>query len=99
MSAGAGWPRWAVIAVVDASVVIDWVAPGADPKSPSMKTLHRLTRANDPAMAPELLYIECASALVAGVRRSRWTGSAADAAYGLRVRLAVQAVSDRRYLE
>jgi len=97
MNAGAGWRRWAVIAVVDASVVIDWIAPGADPSSPSMKTLRRLIRANDPVIAPELLYIECASALVTGVRRSRWTGSDADGAYGLLVRLPVRAVSGLRH--
>src|SRR5438128_12292248 len=98
MNAGAGWRRWAVIAVVDASVVIDWIAPGADPSSPSMKTLHRLFRANDPVIAPELLYVECASALVAGVRRRRWTGSDVDGAYGLLVRQPVRAVSDGRCL-
>jgi predicted nucleic acid-binding protein len=64
-----------------------------------MKTLRRLIRANDRLIAPELLYVECASALVAGVRRSRWTGSDADGAYGLLVRLPVRAVSDRRYLD
>ena len=64
-----------------------------------MKTLHRLTRANDPVVAPELLYVECASALVGGVRRNRWTGSDADTAYELLMRLPVQAVSDRRHLE
>ena len=87
------------IAVVDASVVIDWIAPGADPMSPSMKTLHRLTRGNDAVMAPELLYVECASALVAGVRRNRWTGSDADTAYGLLMQVPVRTVGDRRYLE
>ncbi len=50
-------------------------------------------------MAPELLYVECASVLVAGVRRNRWSGSDADAAYGLLMRLPVQKVSDRRHLE
>jgi predicted nucleic acid-binding protein len=50
-------------------------------------------------MAPELLYVECASALAAGVRRNRWTGWDADAAYGLLMRLPVQGVSDRRHLE
>jgi predicted nucleic acid-binding protein len=64
-----------------------------------MKTLHRLTRANDAVVAPELLYVECASALVGGVRRNRWTGSDADSAYELLMRLPVQAVSDRRHLE
>jgi hypothetical protein len=43
--------------------------------------------------AGELLYVECASALVAGVRRNRWTGSDADAAYGLLMRLPVQSVT------
>ena len=64
-----------------------------------MKTLQRLTRANDAVVAPELLYVECASALVAGVRRNRWTGRDADAAYGLLMRLPVKAVSDRRHLD
>jgi len=79
--------------------VIDWIAPGADPKSPSMVTLRRLLRNNEPVLAPELLFVECASALAAGVRRSRWTGAAADAAYGLLTGLPVQTVSDRRYID
>jgi predicted nucleic acid-binding protein len=87
------------VPVVDASVVIDWIAPAADPASPSMKTLRALTRANEAVMAPELLYVECANALVAGVRRNRWTGSEADAAYGILMRLPVTAVSDRRHLD
>lgn len=64
-----------------------------------MKTLQRLTRGSEAVTAPELLYVECANALVAGVRRNRWTGADADAAYGILVRLPVRAVSDRRYLE
>jgi hypothetical protein len=52
--------------VVDASVVIDWTAPGAGPSSPSMRTLRALNRRNEAVMAPELLYVECASALVLG---------------------------------
>ncbi len=88
-----------VIAVVDASVVIDWIAPGANPKSPAMETLRRLIRTNEAVLAPELLFVECASALAAGVRRRRWTGAAADGAYGLLTRLPVQTVSDRRHLD
>ncbi len=49
------------MAVVDASVVIDWIAPGADPKSPSMETLRRLIRSNEAVLAPELLFVECVS--------------------------------------
>jgi len=85
--------------VVDASVVIDWIAPGADPASPSIRTLRALTRRNEAVIVPELLYVECASVLVAGVRRNRWTGSGADAAYETLKRLPLQAVSDRRHLE
>jgi predicted nucleic acid-binding protein len=64
-----------------------------------MKTLHRLTQGNDSVMAPELLYVECASALVAGVRRNRWTGSDADTAYRLLMQLPVRTVGDRRHLD
>ncbi len=63
-----------------------------------MATLRRLTRENEPIVVPELLFIECASALVAGVRRRRWSGAAADAAYGVLAVLPVQAVSDRRHI-
>lgn len=79
--------------------MIDWIAPGADPKSPAMDTLRGLIRSDDAVVAPELLFVECASALAAGVRRRRWTGAAADAAYGLLTGMPVQTVSDRRHLE
>jgi predicted nucleic acid-binding protein len=64
-----------------------------------METHRGLIRSNETVLAPELLFVECASALVAGVRRRRWTGAAADVAYGLLIRLPVQTVSDRRYLD
>lgn len=79
--------------------MIDWIAPGADPKSRSMETLRRLVRSNEAVLAPELLFVECASALASGVRRRRWTGAAADTAYGLLTGLPVQTVSDRRHLD
>jgi predicted nucleic acid-binding protein len=43
--------------------------------------------------------VECANALVAGVRRNRWTGSEAEAAYGILMELPVRAVGDRRHVE
>jgi predicted nucleic acid-binding protein len=64
-----------------------------------MDTLRRLIRSNDAVLAPELLFVECATALAAGVRRRRWTGAAADTAYSLLTGLPVQTVSDRRYLD
>lgn len=79
--------------------MIDWIAPGADPDSPAMRTLEQLARGRDAVLAPELLFVECASALTAGVRRSRWSGADADAAYGRLIRMPVRTVSDRRYLD
>ncbi|MBO0838126.1 MAG: type II toxin-antitoxin system VapC family toxin [Actinobacteria bacterium] len=79
--------------------MIDWVAPGGDPTSPAMATLRRLTRDGEAIVAPELLFVECANALAAGVRRRRWTGAQADAAYDLLAALPVRAVGDRRYLD
>lgn len=64
-----------------------------------MDTLRRLIRNSEAVVAPELLFVECASALAAGVRRNRWTGTAADGAYRLLTGLPVQTVSDRRYLD
>jgi predicted nucleic acid-binding protein len=64
-----------------------------------MATLRRLARENELIAAPELLFVECASVLAAGVRRRRWTGAEADAAYTLLAALPVQTVSDRRYIE
>jgi predicted nucleic acid-binding protein len=64
-----------------------------------MRTLQRLAAQGEPVLAPELLHVECASVLAAGVRRSRWSGAQADAAYTVLERLPVQLVSDRRHLD
>ncbi|HVB77209.1 MAG TPA: type II toxin-antitoxin system VapC family toxin [Candidatus Nitrosotalea sp.] len=79
-------------------MVIDWVAPGADPASPAMQTLGRLSREAEPVVAPELLQLECANVLAAGVRRNRWTGADADAAYGRLFALPIRLVSDWGHL-
>lgn len=80
-------------------MAIDWVAPGADPDSPAMKTLARWVRLGETLLAPELVFVECASALTAGVRRRRWSGALADAAYKTLARLPIQTVEDRRHLD
>jgi predicted nucleic acid-binding protein len=71
------------VPVVDASVVVDWVAPDADPKGPARRLLSRLVRADETVTAPRLLLEEVANALVTGVRRDRWSGTRADAAFAL----------------
>ncbi len=80
--------------VVDASVVVDWVAPDADPTGPARLLLSHLAEADARVLAPRLLREEVANALLTGVRRSRWDGAAADSAFGLLARMPVSYVDD-----
>ncbi len=84
--------------VVDASIVIDWVAPGTDPSSSALRVLHRLPREDAEIMTPRLLLEEVANALLTGVRRRRWTGVAADESHALLLRLPLRLVDDERDL-
>jgi predicted nucleic acid-binding protein len=74
---GAGVP------VVDASVVVDWVAPSSDPQGPARRLLDALTSAGATVSVPPLLFEEVGNALLTGVRRDRWSGSDADRAFAL----------------
>ena len=67
--------------VVDASVVVDWVAPDADHAGPAMRALLELADRDEPLFAPRLLREEVSNALLTGVRRGRWDGEAADRAF------------------
>jgi predicted nucleic acid-binding protein len=69
------------VPVVDASVVVDWVAPDADPDGPAMRALLGLAERSERLVAPRLLMEEVANALLTGVRRGRWDGVAADHAF------------------
>jgi predicted nucleic acid-binding protein len=71
------------VPVVDASVVVDWVAPDADPQGPARRFLDELVRRQAAIQAPRLLMEEVANALLTGVRRNRWTGGEADDAFDL----------------
>jgi predicted nucleic acid-binding protein len=86
------------VTVVDASVVVDWVAPGADPDSAAMAVLDRLVRSDEDLTAPRVLLEEVSNALLTGIRRGRWSGSAADAAFRRLRELPVRVVDDRRDL-
>jgi predicted nucleic acid-binding protein len=66
--------------VVDTSVVVDWVAPDADPAGPARRLLSRLAADATEVFGPRLLLEEVANALLTGVRRGRWSGAEADAA-------------------
>jgi len=85
--------------VVDASVVIDWVAPGVSATAPAVKFFDRLARASLEIAGPRLLLEEVSNALLSGVRRRRWSGAAADASHGLLLSLPVRLADDHRDLD
>jgi predicted nucleic acid-binding protein len=87
------------VPVVDASVVVDWVAPGVDPVLPSVVLLGRFASDAAEVIAPRLLLEEVSNALLTGIRRGRWSGAAADSAYRLLRDLPVRLVDDARDLE
>jgi predicted nucleic acid-binding protein len=87
------------VPVVDASVVVDWVAPQAQPDLPAVKTLTWLAEAQSEVLAPRLLLEEVSNALLTGVRRKRWSGAAADRAHALLRQLPVQLIDEPRDLD
>lgn len=84
--------------VVDASVVVDWVAPDVDAGAPAISALGRLAAADAELLAPRLLREEVSNALLTGVRRGRWSGAAADVAHALLRELPVRLVDEPRDL-
>jgi predicted nucleic acid-binding protein len=88
-------PNATPVPVVDASVVVDWVAPDADTQGPARRLLERWAADDVTVLAPRLLLEEVANALLTGCRRGRWDGLAADTAFGLLQRLPVSLVDDR----
>jgi predicted nucleic acid-binding protein len=87
------------VPVVDASVVVDWVAPDADPDLPAVEVLTRLAAGDAELLGPRLLMEEVSNALLTGVRRRRWSGAAADAAQTLLRDLPVRLLDEPRDLD
>ena len=81
--------------VVDASVVVDWVAPDSDATGAARLLLARLARDDETISAPRLMLEEVSNALLTGVRRHRWDGAAVDEAFE-RLRLLPVDVDDAR---
>jgi len=88
-----------LVPVVDASVVVDWVAPSVGPGSPAVAVLERLATEEAELLAPRLLMEEVSNALLTGIRRRRWSGAAADTALALLARLPVRLVDEPRDLD
>jgi len=82
--------------VVDASVVVDLIAPDVGPDSPARALFAGWAQAGTELLAPGLLWLETANALVTGIRRGRWSGAGADGAAALLDRLPVRRVAEDR---
>ena len=82
--------------VVDASVVVDLIAPDVGPDSAARVLFAGWAQAGTEVLAPGLLWLETANALLTGIRRGRWSGADADAAAALLDRLPVRRVAEDR---
>ncbi len=85
--------------VVDASVVVDWVAPDADPQGSPIRLRETLASSGEAILAPRLLFEEVGNALLTGCRRGRWDGPEADRAFDALRRMPVQLRDDARTLD
>jgi predicted nucleic acid-binding protein len=68
------------VPVVDASVVVDLVAPDVGGDAPARVLFGMWATAGTEVAAPSLLWLETSNALLTGIRRGRWSGADADAA-------------------
>ena len=85
--------------VLDASVVVDCVAPDVPLSSRAVRTLARLAAEGADLIGPRLLLSECSNALLMGIRKGRWTGAAADQAKAQLSLLPVKLADDARHLD
>lgn len=76
--------------VVDASVVVDLLDPGLPADAPARVLIGELAAASAELAAPALLWLEASNVLLTGIRRGRWDGAAADAAFAMLGRLPVR---------
>lgn len=80
--------------VVDASVVVDWVAPDIGSDAPAIMLLNRLAERDEQLAGPRLLLHEVANALLTGIRRGRWSGAQADLAHRQLHRLPIRLLDE-----
>ena len=78
---------------------MDIVAPNVSMSAPAVRTLRRLSKEGTELIAPRLLLSECSNALLSGVKRSKWTGAAADIAYSQLIRLPFKLADDANHLD
>lgn len=83
-------------AVLDASVVVDLVAPDVPPEEAGAAALGLLAARGVAFVAPGLLPHEVRNALLTGVRQGRWEGATADEAARKLARIPVTISDDAR---
>jgi predicted nucleic acid-binding protein len=69
------------VPVVDANLIVDLVAPGVPVGGAAERLVERLVAAGADVLGPALVVLESSNALLTGIRRGRWDGAAADAAF------------------
>ena len=67
--------------VVDANLIVDLVAPGVPVGGAAERLVERLVAGGADVLGPALVLLESSNALLTGIRRGRWDGEAADAAF------------------
>jgi predicted nucleic acid-binding protein len=77
-------------------VVVDLVAPDVQWNSPVRDLFARWADEDIEVLAPGLLWLETANALLTGIRRGRWGGAEADGAAALLDRMPLRRVDDAR---
>jgi predicted nucleic acid-binding protein len=87
------------VPVLDASVVVDCVAPDVTLSSRAVRTLARLSAEGAELVGPRLLLSECSNALLMGIRKGRWTGAAADQAKAQLSMFPVKLADDAQHLD
>lgn len=80
--------------IVDASVVVEFVAPDADDTEATHVLFDHWAQTGERLHAPAMLPVEVMNALLTGVRRGRWDGQAADAASGFAASLPISLHAD-----
>lgn len=84
------------VAIVDASVLVEFIAPDADPAAAAHQLFGYWAQTGEKLHAPVLLPLEVMNALLTGVRRQRWDGQEADTAATLAASLPIKLHNDGR---
>jgi len=69
------------VPAVDANLIVDLVAPGVPVGGAAERLVERLVAGGADVLGPALVLLESSNALLTGIRRGRWDGEAADAAF------------------